>query len=136
MRDRDERESHDGEDRREDHDLAGISQRVVEADDRDEAEDATDDDEPRAGEERTARIVDVDDPVDRVLSGSGDQHVHATRHHEDDADDEHDGRQHGAHGAHGDDVEALHPADHPPRGRRESRVGGRRGRCPPPFNYS
>jgi hypothetical protein len=106
VRDGDQRQPDDGEDRHEDHDLAGLAHRVVEADQRHETEHPPQDHEPGACKERAARVVDVHDPLDRVLAGARNQHVHAARCHERDADDERDRRQHGTDGPHGDDADA------------------------------
>src|SRR5262245_20447242 len=107
VRDRHEDEPDDGEDRPEYQQRMGAPQRFVEADETDQGEEPAGDDQPTAGEEQTARVIHVSNPVEAVLPGLRDEDLDAARHHEDDADEERQRRQNGADGADGREVRGL-----------------------------
>jgi hypothetical protein len=74
---------------------------------RKESEQTSDHDEPAAGEEQSARVIDGSDPVEAVLAGLRDQHLNAARCHQNDADDEHERRQDGGGRANCGEVRVL-----------------------------
>jgi hypothetical protein len=109
VRDRHEHEPDGAEDGSEDHQRVRRSERLVEAEQRHQGKHAADHDQPRAADEQAARVVDVADPVETVLAGLRNQHLHAARRHQHDADDERDRRQDGAHRADGGEVRLPRP---------------------------
>jgi hypothetical protein len=58
--------------------------------------------------EQAARVVDVGDPLEPVLAGLWDQHLHTASAREDEARDETGDREHGGDGADRGEAQLLH----------------------------
>jgi hypothetical protein len=81
---------------------------VVEAEQRDDAEEARKVHDPGADDEGVARIVDVGDPLRALSAGLRDQNLDtAGRHQRDTGDKTRDGQQR-AHGADGREAQVAH----------------------------